>query len=189
MAKPNDELIQKFANFQNFMKNPKYTSTPIIVKDKRPQHETSLEYEKQLDCSVPFGNSYISIEVKNGDSDNFSAKLMTDEIASKILLRYDSAGATHRNNFDGIPLLEQQVTTPHIHKYDGQGRLIAVKTEEILAAQDAAKDIKIGFPIFCKEANIYGLQSSIYPKIQVGEQAFIPFESTVIDPCEGVPFQ
>lgn len=188
MEKTNEELVQKFANFQSFMQTPKYTSTPIVVKDKRPQHETSLEYEKNVDCSVSFGNSYISIEVKNGDSYNFSAKLMTDEISSKILLRYDSAGATHRNNFDYIPLAQQLVTTPHIHKYDNQGRLMAVKTEEILANQEAAQDIKIGFPIFCKEGKIYGLQSTICPKIQIGEQTVIPFEHIVIDPCEGVPF-
>ena len=46
MEKTNEELVQKFASFQSFMQTPKYTSTPIVVKDKRPQHETSLEYEK-----------------------------------------------------------------------------------------------------------------------------------------------
>ena len=73
---------------------------------------------------------------------------MTDAISSKVILRYDSAGASHRNNFDDIPLPDQQVTTPHIHKYDEKGRLIAVKTDEILIDQKAASGIKIGFPIF-----------------------------------------
>lgn len=186
--KINEELLLKFASFKDFMQTPKYTSSPIIVKDKRPQHETSLEYEKPLNCSTPFGNSYISIEVKNSDEYNFSAKLMTDEISSKIILRYDSAGASHRNNFDDIPLTEQQVTTPHIHKYDEKGRLIAVKTDEILADQDAASCINTGFPIFCKEGNIYGELTTICPKIQVGEQPTIPFEHISVDPCEGVQF-
>lgn len=187
--KINDELLLKFASFKEFMQTPKYTSSPIIVKDKRPQHETSLEYENPLDCSIPFGNSYISIEVKNSDEYNFSAKLMTDAISSKVILRYDSAGASHRNNFDDIPLPDQQVTTPHIHKYDEKGRLIAVKTDEILIDQEAASGIKIGFPIFCKEGNIYGDLTTISPKIQVGEQPTIPFEHIGIDPCEGVSFQ
>lgn len=59
MAKINEELLQKFDTFQNFMQAAKYTSTPIVVKDKRPQHESSLEYVKALECSESFGNSYI----------------------------------------------------------------------------------------------------------------------------------
>ena len=43
MAKINEELLQKFDSFQNFMQTAKYTSTPIVVKDRRPQHESSLE--------------------------------------------------------------------------------------------------------------------------------------------------
>lgn len=185
----NEELLLKFARFKEFMRTPKYAPSPIIVKDKRPQHETSLEYETPISCSIPFGNSYISIEVKNSDEYNFSAKLMTDAISNKVILRYDSAGATHRNNFDDIPLQDQLVTTPHIHKYDEMGRLIAIKTDEILADQEAASDIKTGFPIFCREGNIYGDLTTISPKIQVGEQPTIPFEHISIDPCEGIPFQ
>lgn len=187
MAKINEELLQKFDSFQIFMQTAKYTSTPIIVKGKRPQHESSLEYVKALECSESFGNSYISIEVKNGDADHFSAKLMTDEISSKILLRYDSAGTSHRNNFDDIPLSEQLVTTPHIHKYDEKGRLIATKTDAI-QANPAASNITEGFPIFCSEGNIYGELTTISPKIQIGEQPVIPFEHIEVDPCEGVPF-
>ena len=187
MSKINDELLQKFDCFQNFMQTAKYTSTPIIVKDKRPQHDTSLEYVKNLDCSEPFGNSYISIEVKNGDANHFSAKLMTDAISTKILLRYDSAGASHRNTFDDIPLPEQLVTTPHIHKYDEKGRLIAIKTDAILS-NPAASNITDGFPIFCSEGNIYGELTTKSPKIQIGEEPVIPFEYTETDPCEGVPF-
>ena len=112
---------------------------------------------------------------------------MTDEISSKILLRYDSAGTSHRNNFDDIPLSEQLVTTPHIHKYDEKGRLIATKTDAI-QANPAASNITEGFPIFCSEGNIYGKLTTISPKIQVGEQPAIPFEHIEVDPCEGVPF-
>ena len=46
-----------------------------------------------------------------------------------------------------------------------------------------------GFPIFCKEGNIYGDLTTISPKIQVGEQPTIPFDHIGIDPCEGVSFQ
>ncbi len=188
MSTPNTELLQKIDHFQEFMQTPKYTHTPIVVKDKRPQHESSLEYTNPLDCSIPFGNSYISVEVKQGNTHKFSAKLMTDKINSRILLRYDSAGTAHRNNFDDIPLSEQQVTTPHIHKYDEQGRLIAVKTEEILADQEAATDINVGFLIFCKEGNIYGKSTTSHPKILVGEQLQIPFDHEATDPCAGVEF-
>lgn len=188
MIKPNKEILEKYDSFQNFMSAKKFTSTPIVVKDKRLQHPSSLEYESSLSCSVPFGNSYVSIEVKNGDHRNFSAKMMTTEITSKILLRYDSAGLCHRNNLDDIPLLEQKVTTPHIHKYDEKGRLIAIKTERILANQDKAADIKYGFPIFCYEANILGENSTTCPALQVGALPILPFKQEIEDPCEGVPF-
>ena len=108
MAKINEELLQKFDSFQIFMQTAKYTSTPIIVKDKRPQHESSLEYVKALECSESFGNSYISIEVKNGDADHFSAKLMTDEISSKILLT-EISQVSHPHALKGQKLLAQGI--------------------------------------------------------------------------------
>ena len=48
MAKINEELLQKFDTFQNFMQAAKYTSTPIVVKDKRPQHESSVSVQKRI---------------------------------------------------------------------------------------------------------------------------------------------
>ena len=184
----NKELLEVFENLQAYMNTPKYIESPIIVKDKRVQHDTSLEYTKVLKSKVAFGNTYLSVEVKQCDSRLFSAKLMTDAIKSKMLLRYDSSGKTHRNNFDDIPLVEQQVTTPHIHYFDNSGRFLAKKTAEILADEDKAREIKYGFPIFCKEGNIYGELSTTPPKIQVGEEAILPFELTEIDPCVGVKF-
>lgn len=43
--KINEELLLKFSSFREFMQTPKYTSSPIIVKDKRPQHETSVSIQ------------------------------------------------------------------------------------------------------------------------------------------------
>lgn len=187
MIEPNKELLSKFVGFQRFMQTDKYVSNVIVIKEKKPQHTTSLEYNEVLNCTQPFGKSYISIEVRNGDPFNFSAKLMTDEISNKILLRYDSAGAAHRNNIEGIPLNNQIVTTPHIHRYDNQGRLIAEKTEAILKNQKAASDIQTGFSIFCLEGRIKG-KTIKCPQVHIGDQPVLPFEMTMIDPCDGVPF-
>lgn len=184
----NDELIRKFVSFQTFMHTPKYIETPIVVKDKRIQHGSSLEYVHDLESVHPFGHSYVNVEVKNGDSRRFSAKLMSDEIHSKILLRYDSSGNAHRNNYDDIPLKEQQVTTPHLHYFDDNGRFLAKKTSEILADENRACEIEYGFQIFCNEGNIYGKLTTNPPKIQIGEQAILPFEKEDFDPCEGVDF-
>lgn len=175
---------------QTFMSAPKYIESPIVVKEKRPQHATSLEYTKDLNSSVEFGKPFLSIEVKHGDSHFFSAKMLTklDKSDSKMLLRYDSSGKTHRNSFDDIPLVEQKITTPHIHYIDNSGRSLAKKTDEILADEEKARDIKYGFPIFCKEGNIYAELSTVFPKIHIGEEATLPFEMDEFDPCAGVKF-
>lgn len=183
-----NKLPEMFEKLHTFMKAPKYIQSPIVIKDKRPQHDSSLEYTKDLKCSVEFGKPFMSIEVKHCDSRLFSAKMLTKLDETKMLLRYDSSGKTHRNNFDDIPLVEQQVTTPHIHYFDDSGRFLAKKTAEILADEDKARDIKYGFPIFCKEGNVYGELSTIPPQVRVGEEATIPFEMAEFDPCVGVKF-
>lgn len=189
MADINKELLSVFESFQAFMQNPKYVETPIIVKDKRNNHPSSLEYVHDVESSHPFGHTYIDVEVKDGDSRKFSAKLMSDKIEAKVLMRYDSAGSPHRNNYDDIPLADQQVSTPHLHYYDNAGRFLAKKTPEISADETKAREIKQGFSILCKESNIYGKLTTIPPIIQVGRQTEIPFEQPEIDPCENVNFK
>lgn len=181
-------LLKVFDKLQTFMRTPKYIESPIVVKERRSQHNTSLEYTNDLKSSVVFGEPFLSIEVKQCDSRLFSAKLLTKLDETKMLLRYDSSGKAHRNNFDDIPLVDQQVTTPHIHFYDDFGRFMAKKTAEILADENKARDIKYGFPIFCKEGNIFGEFSTVPPQIQVGEEASLPFEIPEYDPCVGVKF-
>nr|WP_296026446.1 hypothetical protein [uncultured Prevotella sp.] len=182
----NEKLMEKYDEYCAFMDNPKYIESPIVIKERRSEHPTSLEYVRELQCSNEFGNSKLSIEIKNENPKEFSAKIMTDVEGVAMLLRYDSSGKTHRNKLDDIPLAEQMIPTPHLHYYDKFGHFLAKQTDEM--AEENACKIEFGFPIFCKAGKIYGEKSLVSPRVQIGLEASIPFDSYSSDPCEGVKF-
>ena len=103
-------------------------------------------------------------------------------------MRYDSDGNAHRNNCDDIPLCQQSITTPHLHRYDERGRFLAIKTESIKQDETKARGIQTGFRIFCEEGRILSLSANVYPQAFIGDTMSIPFETEETDPCEGVNF-
>lgn len=189
MGTVNNEIINRYDAFKQFMLNEKFVEQNIIfVKDDSPRNAQELLYESPLKSHHPFGNSLLSIEAKKGFSGKFSARILSDAISNKVLLRYDSDGKTHRNNYEDIPLCQQSITTPHLHKYDEEGRFLAIKTESIMQDETKARGIQTGFRIFCEEGNILSQNDREYPQAIIGDMMTIPFETEETDPCEGVNF-
>ena len=189
MGTINNDIINHLDAFMRFMQNEKYVEQKIIqIKDDSPRNATELLYESPMQSQHPFGNSSLSIEAKKGLTGKFSARILSDAIKDKVLLRYDSDGNAHRNNFDDIPLSQQSITTPHLHIYDERGRFLAIKTESIKQDETKARGIQTGFRIFCEEGRILSLSGNEYPQAFIGDTMAIPFETEETDPCEGVNF-
>ena len=98
---------------------------------------------------------------------DFSLKILSTIIPSKILYRYDSDGPEHKNKVDYIPLPQQSVPTPHYHRFDNQGYLLAYQTEDMKDCSQISnwKDLEKVFEYFCQSGNIHTNISDDKPRI------------------------
>lgn len=188
--KQNKEILQKYKEYEEFMNSGKTVCSPIIVSNPKGNHGTSLYSKHPLQAEIPFGNAFMTCEVRNGDHRDYSFQILSDAFTERVVLRYDTGDGTHKNNAPHIPLAEQSVTTPHFHKYDSNGYFLAYKTD-LLQDPKQAKflfDVEFGFPYFCQEGRINSTDSRHdIPEIQIRD-GNLPFKEDDIDPLEGINF-
>lgn len=138
--------------------------------------------------SVSFGNLRLICQIKDAER-KYSFSLLSDFLPRQELLRYDyiSDGPKHRNRFDYIPLEEQTVGYPHLHRYNQHGHLCAYQDEWMkLHSTVSSSNITAHFEHFCYIANILTTEGGV-PGL---ETCFIPFAPMPIsDPNSGVDFQ
>jgi hypothetical protein len=120
---------------------------------------------------------------------NFKLKLWCNEKFECPLFRFDSDGATHRNNDPNIPLDQQAITTPHFHKFNKDGIEYAYKTSELNDTEQKEKivnDINLAAILFCREANLVTTTNPSIIQVPSSELPFTPTTST--DPTKNVTF-
>ncbi|MBC7553970.1 MAG: hypothetical protein H7257_08325 [Taibaiella sp.] len=71
------------------------------------------------------------IEVNKQNYKRFSFILRCITLSQRPFFHYDSAGASHRNYDDSLPLKEQKVDTPHFNCFKESGLSWAYKTEKL----------------------------------------------------------
>ena len=100
--------------------------------------------------------------------------------------RYDSTGPSHRNSNLPIPIEEQQVPTPHFHRFVADGKEIAYKTKVLLDEKQSKvlEDISMCVLHFMQEANIKFENFDL-----ISTPGVLPFKMEEnIDPLENVQF-
>lgn len=187
---PYEEKIRKdYIGYSRFINSKKEIASPFVIEMLRKEHPSSLCATENLVCEVPYGNAELYSEVKKGNTSNHSISIKSDIIDSRILMRYDSDGATHKNSVDYIPLEEQSVPTPHFHKFDEQGNLLAYQTDKLKNEKEvnALNNIEFGFAYFCQNSNIYKSGTMDLPDICVND-GMLPLDYSE-DPTEGIIFE
>lgn len=184
--KQNYELLKIMEEHDLFMCNKKHTMMPILVSKEKPNHKTSLYFEQELTADSSFGETKVDCEIREKDRLNYSFQIISDKIKNRVLARLDEGNGVHRNNLPHIPLAEQEVTTPHFHKYDKSGFFLAYKTDSLNAYESTPLDIKEGLRLFCEEEKIESSNSALI-EIQIKEDGALPFEHD-IDPLNGIMF-
>ena len=183
-------MIRKdYTRYHNFINSRKEVKSPFVVEMVRKEHPSSLCATENLVCELPYGNAELYSEIKKANTSNYSISIKSDIIDSRILMRYDSDGATHKNNVDYIPLEEQSVPTPHFHKFDEQGNLLAYQTDKLKNEREAnaLKNIEFGFAYFCQNSYIYKNGTMDLPDIWVND-GMLPLNYND-DPVDGVNFE
>ena len=148
------------------------------------------------DSITDFYNDAIT-PTPEGNSNDLNTHLKTEEKDFKFILRcvpfcerpffrYDSTGPSHRNSNLPIPIEEQQVPTPHFHRFVADGKEIAYKTKVLLDEKQSKvlEDISMCVLHFMQEANIKFENFDL-----ISTPGVLPFKMEEnIDPLENVQF-
>ncbi len=153
--KRNQKVINNYSVYEQLVSKMKYIE---IDKIYLSENINIRKYTKEVDATISENHLpiklYVEVCIKN--KNNFKFKLFSRQFMNEPYFRYDSIGATHRNRLPGVNIRKQRVSTPHFHKYDNEGRVIAFKTPELndQNLSEQLKDPVNCFYHFCDTANV-----------------------------------
>lgn len=184
--KVNNELLRIMDEYVSFVDSDKHVSMPMAITKEKPNHHSSLYAELPVSSDVLFGDVRMDCEIRNKDPHNYTFQLITDRFSQRVIVRLDEGNGTHRNNLPSIPLEQQEVTTPHFHRYDATGRFLAYHNEELKEHVGSILPIELGIELFCRETKIKPLEHQDI-SILINEDGVLPLEVDK-DPLNGVVF-
>lgn len=189
-AKQNENIRDNYNIYEGFLKCNKNLLSPNILinkdRDKDINHVGSLKRRVPMHIDT-LEDCCLEVVVNEINTRRFNF-LIDHEISQPLhAVRFDSDGQTHKNNLPNIPLEEQQVTTPHFHKYRSDGFLIAYKTEKLIK-NETNLSLSCMFPIFCEEFNI-GYPSKESINIDISMDGEINFGEDEYDPHQNINFE
>jgi len=151
-------------------------------------HSKILEKKTDLKHHELSENIELIVNVKINNHRFFYFKLRCKDLIDTPFFRYDSDGVSHRNYDDAIPLIVQQITTPHFHHFNSKGISIAYKTDKMLNENElkALEDINLCIAYFCQEGNIIPDKED-YPTITINSKE-LPLDFSIIDPLSNINF-
>lgn len=181
-------IKENYTSYEAYLASRKVVTSPFVVSETKSNHISSIYAETPLTSTHLFGEVNLSCEVNNSSICDFSLKILSTIIPSKVLYRYDSDGPEHKNKVDYIPLPQQSVPTPHYHRFDEQGYLLAYQTEEMRDSSQISnwKDIEKAFDKFCLSGNIHTTIPDDKPKIIINTGS-LPLDYGD-DPTNGLNF-
>lgn len=183
------EVAEHYTTYLDMLNGDKQVDeSPITLRRKKTNEDRLIAKTVLQHDSFSEGLELI-VEASSWNRQNFGFKIRALSLSSVPCFRFDGDGPAHNNVLPDVPLSARQVTTPHFHKCQKNGFLIAYKTPALLSQGDARAlqmDINLAVAHFCQEAKITH-PSETYPKIdfETGELAISPPE---FDPLSGVSF-
>ena len=162
-------IKENFTSYEAYLASRKVMASPFMVSEVKDNHPSSFYAETPLTSTHIFGEINLSCEVSKTNNSDFSLRILSTIIPSRVLYRYDSDGPDHKNKVDYIPLPQQSVPTPHYHQFDSQGNLLAYQTDAMKDDTQASnwKDIEKAFDYFCQSGNIHTSLPDDKPRIVV----------------------
>ena len=162
----------------------------ILIVNPKISNKNYLENIFVISHSTLPNSIDFIVTVKAINRKYFSFKLKCRELSEKPFFGYDSDGATHRNEKENIPLIEQMVSTPHFNYYDEDGQRMAYKSEKLKDEKEtlALEDINLSIVHYCHEANVrYNTED--YPQCKFKEDLFSELDiNDMVDPNLNVQF-
>lgn len=185
----NKDIKANYALYEKLLNERKSIFESVVDIKEIYNNANFLQQNVPVQHDLVKNNVELIVVVKVNNYRYFSFKLLCKDLSSTPFFRYDSDGDAHRNYSPDIPLKEQQITTPHFHKFNEKGISFAYKTDIILneSERKALEDINLCIAFFCKESNIEPVKED-YPTIQINSKE-LPLDFSSIDPLLNVKFQ
>lgn len=188
--KINYEVKKKYSFYQTLLKGIKNLTYPTIILDdlKGTKKDWKIKSVDAKHIHLHDEHVVFTVESKVNDDKNFKFALKCNNLSDTPFFRFDSDGAAHKNAFFEIPLKNQQVTTPHFHKYDENGQCIAYKTEKLKDEKEskALEDINLCIIHFCHESHLR-YQMDNFPTIEQNPSE-LPLKLSNDDPLQNIKF-
>lgn len=163
------EVATKYDFYQSLVDGRKTTEYETVSLTKVGNNNKILETAVEVSHeSSDVDEMALIVEVNKANQGNYKFKLRYHGLIPAPFFRFDSVGETHWNKVDGIKLNEQQVTTPHFHRFNKDGIEIAYKTEKLKDEETAKalQDIDLCLAHFCHESNLR-LNEDDFPKVAI----------------------
>lgn len=187
MKNINSNIKDNYSFYTNLLEERKSIFSEVIevqtfLTNKLFEENIPVKHPEVVDDMI------LIVDVSVNNYKYFKFKLRYKEYVDVPLFRFDSDGVTHRNNIDGIPLIEQQVKTPHFHKFNEAGIEIAYQTIQLKneATKKALQDIESCIAHFFHECNIR-VNTVDFPIIKINPNQ-LDFTYEKNDPNENVKF-
>ena len=165
------EILSILNDYQLFIDSEKNIDLPFRVDEIDKNHISSLKGSSSLIANKPLGSTVLECEMRERSEYNYTFRVLTDAIKTRMLFRMDEGDGTHWNRHLAVPVDQQQVSTPHFHRFGDDGIMIAYKTKG-LECLPSPLNIKDGFVAFCKEIHIN--QQGL--RIEIQEEGALPLE-------------
>ncbi len=159
-------------------------SSPIYLSQK-PDNVKYLLGDVGLTCDKE--NLQLLAERNKATVTHYGIKIRALCLCPHPIMRFDSDGPTHSNNFESIPLSERQVTTPHFHRFNEDGFEIAYKTAFLTAENEPniQNDMNLGLRHFSEIGNVRCADNA-FPTVEDAVPTL--FDTLESDPLNGVSF-
>jgi hypothetical protein len=139
-----------------------FKSYTRFLKRKKPLESGIITFAQEQYKRLYSGNSKIPSEsgrlhgtVAMDDHKNYTLRIFTTLFEPGPCFRFCSSGRVHINQYGDKKLKEFPVTTPHFHKVDKRGVMVAYKgplSDPKIEAQ--TKNYQFGLNLFCQESKV-----------------------------------
>ena len=185
--KVNIKVRDNYKSYCSLIDEEKILLNNKIVLDEKKKNIPEYKEKNTPTYSDVLPNDIIfTIQQKETEEKDFKFILRCVPFCERPFFRYDSTGPSHRNSNLPIPIEEQQVPTPHFHRFVADGKEIAYKTKVLLDEKQSKvlEDISMCVLHFMQDVNIKFENFDL-----ISTPGVLPFKMEEnIDPLENVQF-
>jgi hypothetical protein len=146
---------QNFTVYEDFLKRTKPVADEIVSLVQSSEN-SAYEGDSHLTCGLPNGKSKFAAYASRKQPHKYGLKIFAEYFGDAPCFRFCSRGRSHVNPEIGDGLSKRAIPTPHFHRVDSDGNLVAYQSAALQSEQAAqiTANLQLGTNLFCQESNV-----------------------------------